>query len=174
MILGGLGDHFGIQNRLKVASNIDNLFCWFFISFGTFFNDFQRVVETLDLQKWASRPGEVLFFINSHFFKQNRFWTDLWMILGGFGDHFGSQHRWKMASKMDQTIDWFLDRSWKGSGPPREARPRLSREGRGPRRGVGDLSPRGHWGCGKWGKRASKPLDAPTGLVGFRCCSIYL
>ena len=40
-------------------------------------------------------------------------------------DHFGSQNHLKMVSKIDQKIDGFLDRSWKGSGPPKEARARL-------------------------------------------------
>ena len=33
--------------------------------------------------------------------------------------------------------------------------------------GRGKPFPKGDWGCGKWGKRASKPLDAPKGLVGL-------
>ena len=36
-----------------------------------------------------------------------------------------------------------------------------------PAREGGKPLPKGDWGCGKWGKRASKPLDAPKGLVGF-------
>ena len=60
------------------------------------------------------------------------------MFLDGFGSDFGSQNGTKMGLKIDRNFDGFLDRSWKGSGPPREARPGLSREGRGPRRGVGE------------------------------------
>ena len=60
------------------------------------------------------------------------------MILGGFGDHFGSQHHLKMGQKIDQKIDDFFDRSWNGSGPPKEARAGLAREGGRPRRGVGE------------------------------------
>ena len=60
------------------------------------------------------------------------------MILEGVGSHFGSQNRLKMASKIDQKIDGFLERSWKGSGPPKKARAGLDREGTGPRRGVGE------------------------------------
>ena len=60
------------------------------------------------------------------------------MILGGFGNHCGSQNGTKMASKIDLKNDGFLDRSWKGFGPPREARAGLGGEGRDPRRGVGE------------------------------------
>ena len=60
------------------------------------------------------------------------------MILGGFGDHFGSQNGTEMASEIDQKNNGFLDRFWKGSGPPKEARAGLYREGGGPRRGVGE------------------------------------
>ena len=56
------------------------------------------------------------------------------MILGGFGSNFGSQNGAKMDSKIDQKIDGFFDRSWKGAGPPKEARAGLAREGGGPRR----------------------------------------
>ena len=114
----------------------------FLVEFGSdsesFAHDFCLLFETLDLQKWAFGVGEVLFFRNSHFFDQSHIWTDFWMILGGFGDHFGSQNQLKMVSKIDQKIDGFLDRSWKGSGPPKEVRPGLYREGGGPRRGVGE------------------------------------
>ena len=82
--------------------------------------------------------GEVLFCRNSLIFENFRFGRDLGMILSRFGSHFGSQNAAKMASKIAQKIDGFLDRSWKGFGPPREARPRLDREGRGPRRGIGE------------------------------------
>ena len=71
------------------------------------------------------------------------------MILGGFGDNFGSQNGTKMASKIDQKTDGFWDRSWKGFGPPREAWAGLSREGGRPRRGlplIVGLTPLGHVG----------------------------
>ena len=60
------------------------------------------------------------------------------MILDGFGSHFGSKNASKMVQKIDQNFDGFLDRSWKGSGPQREARAGLGGEGTGPRRGVGE------------------------------------
>ena len=41
------------------------------------------------------------------------------MILGGFGDHFEIQNAAKMDSKIDQTFDGFLGRSWNGSGAPK-------------------------------------------------------
>ena len=82
--------------------------------------------------------GEVLLLRNSHFFDQSCFWNDLLMISEGFRDHFGSQHGTEMASEIDQKNNGFLDRPWKGFGPPREAWARLRGEGRGPRRGVGE------------------------------------
>ena len=60
------------------------------------------------------------------------------MIFGGFGDHFGSQNGTEMASEIDQKNNGFLDRFWKGSGPPKEARADLSREGGRPPRCVGE------------------------------------
>ena len=60
------------------------------------------------------------------------------MILGGFGDHVGSQNGAKMASKIHLKNNGFLDRFWKSSGPPKEARAGLAREGGGPRRWVGE------------------------------------
>ena len=36
-------------------------------------------------------------------------------ILGGFGSHFGRENGANMRSKIDQKIDGFVDRSWKGS-----------------------------------------------------------
>ena len=100
--------------------------------------NFGSVSATLDLQKYVFGVGEVLFFRNSRFSCQILFWIDFLMILGGFGRHFGSQNGVKLDSKIDQKIDGFWDRSWKGFGPPREARPRLRGEGRDPRRGVGE------------------------------------
>ena len=63
------------------------------------------------------------------------------MILGGLGDHFGSQNGTKMASKIDQKNNGFLDRSWKGSGLPKSK----PRGGKSTERGRGEvnLSPKG-------------------------------
>ena len=74
--------------------------------------------------------GEVLFFRNSRFSCQILLWIDFRMIVGSFGSHFGSQNGAKMDSKIEQKNDGFLDRSWKGFGAPREARPGLKREGK--------------------------------------------
>ena len=60
------------------------------------------------------------------------------MILGGFGDHFGSQNGTKMASKIDQKIDGFLDRSWKGSGAPKVVQAGKNATVQGQRGGVGE------------------------------------
>ena len=81
--------------------------------------------------------GEVLFFRNSRFSCQIRFWIDFLMILGGFGSHLGSQNGAKMDSKIDRKFDGFLDRSWKGSGAPKGARPTVNPTFQGPRGGVG-------------------------------------
>ena len=62
------------------------------------------------------------------------------MILGGFGDHFGSQNGTEMASEIDQKNNGFLDRFWKGSGPRSGPRGRETTE-RG--RGEVNLSPKG-------------------------------
>ena len=70
--------------------------------------------------------GEVLFFRNSRFSCQIRFWIDFSMILGGFGCHFGRQNGAKMDSKIDRKFDGFLDRSYKRSGAPKEIPPTLS------------------------------------------------
>ena len=61
----------------------------------------------------------MLFFRNSPFFDEMRFGIDFEWILDGFWSHFGSQNAAKMGSKIDQKIDGFLDRSWKGSGAPK-------------------------------------------------------
>ena len=63
--------------------------------------------------------GEVLFVRNSRFSCQILFWIDFGMILGGFGSHFGSPNRANMRSKINQKINGFLGRSWKGSGAPK-------------------------------------------------------
>ena len=60
--------------------------------------------------------GEVLFFRNSGFSCQIRFWVDFLLIFGSFGSHVGIQNGAKMASKIDQKIGGFLDRSLEGSG----------------------------------------------------------
>ena len=87
------------------------------------------------------------------------------MILGGFGSHFGSQNGARMGSKTDQNIERFLDRSWKGAGPPkgdhpeRSARPGSTGKGR---EGVKTI-PEGKRDFGKkdsWKEGVSKPAVA--------------
>ena len=84
-----------------------------------------------------SRLGDVLFFEKSSFFVQLRFWIDLLLTLDGFGMHFGSQNETKVASKRDQKMDGFLDRSWKGSGARKGRRATLNWAVQGSRGGVG-------------------------------------
>ena len=81
--------------------------------------------------------GEVLFFRNSRFSCQIRFWIDFLMIFGSFGSHFGSQNGAKMDSKIDQKIDGFLDRSWKGSERQQGRTEPLNPPVQGPRGRVG-------------------------------------
>ena len=100
---------------------------------------FGSVLGTLDPSKWVPHPGEVLFFRTSRFSDQNLFWicflNVFLMVLGRF---VGPKIAPKFVQKIDWCFYWFSDRSRKRSGPPREAHPRLDREGRGPRRGVGE------------------------------------
>ena len=49
------------------------------------------------------------------------FWIVFSSILGDFGSHFGRQNGSKMASRIDQKIDGFVDRSWRASGAPKGA-----------------------------------------------------
>ena len=66
------------------------------------------------------------YFSEIHFFSRDVFGDRLFLILGVFWMHFGSQHAIKMGSKIDQTFDGFLDRSWKGFGAPKGHRATLS------------------------------------------------
>ena len=95
------------------------------------------------------------------------------MILDGFGGHFGSQNDTKMGSKIDQKIDGFLDRSWKGSG--RQKRPPIILEtsDQSPRVGVrGGVNPSpGTGGLEDWRILEQRcPLKhlSPRGLVGIK------
>ena len=59
-------------------------------------------------------------------------------VLGCFGERFGGSKWTRMAPKISQTIEWFLDCFWKGPGTPKEARPILDPPSQGPRGGVGE------------------------------------
>ena len=94
---------------------------------------------------WEAVPSKVSVWCrrgailqNSHIFENFRFGKDCLMILSRFGSHFESQNATKMVKQIAQKIDGFLDRSCKGFGAPREARPRLEGDRTGPRRGVGE------------------------------------
>ena len=52
---------------------------------------------TLNLQKWCSRVGAVLFLRKSRFLSQMRLWIDFSMILDGFGKHFGDHFGQKVS-----------------------------------------------------------------------------
>ena len=67
--------------------------------FGRFVIDFGSILRILNLQKWCSRVGAVLFLRKSRFSDQIRFWIDFFMILDGFGVHFGEPFGIKIASK---------------------------------------------------------------------------
>ena len=64
-----------------------------------FLVDFGSVLGALDLPKWVSRLGAVLFFRKSRFSDQIQFWMDFWWILDGFGSYFGNHFGIKIASK---------------------------------------------------------------------------
>ena len=67
--------------------------------FGAFLIDFGSILGTMNLQKWCSRVGAVLFLRKSRFSDQIRFWMDIFMIFDGLGDHFGNHFGIKIASK---------------------------------------------------------------------------
>ena len=79
--------------------------------------------------------------------------------------------KWVQKS-FEKLMDFWIGpgRALGGPGRSRGRGDRTTERGRG----EGILSPKGHWGCGKWGKRASKPLDAPKGLVGLGLRSSYV
>ena len=66
---------------------------------GPFLVNFGSVFGSLNLQKWCSRVGAVLFLRKSGFSDQVRLWMDIFMIVDGLGDHFGNQFGIKIASK---------------------------------------------------------------------------
>ena len=75
-------------------------------------------------------------------FKKSSFWSlgwhfvDLVTFWDALGNHFGSQSGAKMASKFNQKNDWFLDRSWKGSGAPKWVYPGKNPPAQDPRGGL--------------------------------------
>ena len=85
-----------IKNRFKIRSKFQSDFG---VVLGPFLINFERILETLNPQKWCSRVGAVLFLRKSRFSDQIRFWIDFFMIFNGFGDHFGEPFGIKIASK---------------------------------------------------------------------------
>ena len=71
--------------------------------------DFDSILETLDLQKWCSRVGAVLFLRKSRFSDQIRFRMGIFMIFDGLRDHFGtilgSKSHLKVNKKVNQIFD---------------------------------------------------------------------
>ena len=85
-----------IKNRFKIRSKFQSDFG---VVLGPFLINFERILETLNPQKWCSRVGAVLFLRKSRFSDQIRFWIDFFMIFDAFGDHFGEAFGIKIASK---------------------------------------------------------------------------
>ena len=85
-----------IKNRFKIRSKFLSDFG---MVFGPFVINFGSILRTLNLQKWCSRVGAVLFLRKSRFSDQIRFWMDIFMIFDGLGDHFGNHFGIKIASK---------------------------------------------------------------------------
>ena len=92
--------------------------------------------------KWVFRVGETLILKKSFFSCLGWLFCDFGRFWGGLGGHFGIQRATKMASKIDQKNEWFLDRSWKRSGAPKGGLRILRSDGKGPRGGVrGGVNP---------------------------------
>ena len=85
-ILGARMEPKSIKNRFKIRSKFQSDFG---VVLGPFLINFERILETLNPQKWCSRVGAVLFLRKSRFSDQIRFWIDFFMIFNAFGDHFG-------------------------------------------------------------------------------------
>ena len=85
-----------IKNRFQIGSKFQSDFGVVFVPFVI---NFGSIVRTLNLQKWCSRVGAVLFLRKSRFSDQIRFWMDIFMIFDGFGNHFGNHFGIKIASK---------------------------------------------------------------------------
>ena len=85
-----------IKNRFKIRSKFQSDFG---MVFGPFMINFGSILRTLNLQKWCSRVGAVLFLRKSRFSDQIRLWIDFLMIFHGFGYHFGMHFGMKIASK---------------------------------------------------------------------------
>ena len=111
-----------IKNRFKIRSKIQSDFG---VVLGSFLINFERILETLNPQKWCSRVGAVLFLRKSRFSDQIRFWIDFFMIFDGFGDHFGEPFGIKIASKtrskkhadFGSILDGFWLPIWRHFGP---------------------------------------------------------
>ena len=95
-MLGARMDPKSIKNRFKIRSKFHS---GFGLVFGPFVINFGSILRTLNLQKWCSRVGAVLFLRKSRFSDQMRFWIDFWLIFDGFGSHFGDHFGIKIASK---------------------------------------------------------------------------
>ena len=85
-----------MKNRFEIRSKFQGDF-WSVL--GALLVNFGRILRTLNPKKWCSRVSAVLFLRKSRFSDQIRFWIDFFMILDGFGVHFGEPFGIKIASK---------------------------------------------------------------------------
>ena len=85
-----------IKNRFKIRSKFQSDFG---MVFGPFVINFGSILRTLNLQKWCSRVGAVLFLRKACFSDQIKVWMDIFMIFDGLGDHFGEHFGIKIASQ---------------------------------------------------------------------------
>ena len=95
-ILGAKMEPKSIKNRFKIRSTFQSDFG---VVLGPFLINFGSILRSLNPQKWCSRVGAVLFLRKSRFSDLIRFWIDFFMILDGFGVHFGEPFGIKIASK---------------------------------------------------------------------------
>ena len=85
-----------IKNRFKIRSKFQSDFG---VVLGPFLTNFERILETLNPQRWCSRVGAGLFLRKSRLSNQIWFWIDFFMIFNAFGELFGEPFGIKIASR---------------------------------------------------------------------------